>query len=96
MDKLTLKDQARAQLAVVENYEAGRKQVLSDPEHLGEFGKRLDNKARKAALRIAGVELPEGLNVAWATPEDWHQGGYRAEDRAAKVAELKAALGAAA
>lgn len=63
--------------AMVANYDEGRKQVLAERPEL--FGKLLDNRARKMALKLAGISLPEGFTIAWATPEGWGKGssGYR-------------------
>ena len=63
--------------AMVANYDEGRKQVLAERPEL--FGKLLDNKARKMALKLAGIALPDGFTIAWATPEGWGKGshGYR-------------------
>lgn len=43
----------------------------------GKFGKDLDRKARKMALRLGGWRLPPGVTIAWATPDEWATGGYR-------------------
>ena len=60
---------------MVENYDKARAQVLADKPEL--FGKALDNKARKLALKLAGIALPKGLTIAWATPDRWGHAGYR-------------------
>jgi hypothetical protein len=65
------KQQARA--AVVAHYQ----EALHQFDGSGLFGKKLDNKARKLALKIAGITLPTGCTIAWATPENWNQRGYR-------------------
>lgn len=63
--------------AMTANYDRARKELLA--ERPGLFGKQLDNKARKLALKLAGIELPEGCTIAWATPSGWGNGraGYR-------------------
>lgn len=61
--------------SMVTNYPLARAQVLAN--NPGLFGKTLDNKARKQALRMAGIELQEGMTIAWATPDDWAKNGYR-------------------
>lgn len=43
----------------------------------GKFGKDLDRRARKLALRMGGWRLPAGVTIAWATPDGWAAGGYR-------------------
>lgn len=42
------------------------------------FGKALDRHSRRLALKLSGVELPEGMTIAWATPPGWGKDGYRA------------------
>ena len=63
--------------AMTANYDKAREELLKARPEL--FGKLLDNKARKLALKLAGIELPEGCTVAWATPHGWAHGsaGYR-------------------
>lgn len=73
------RDQAIA--AMVKFYPQARKQLGST----GLIGKALDNKARKLALKLAGIELPEGYTIAWATPDDWGKDGYRNPGRPAAL-----------
>ena len=73
--------QQLAQQAIIDNYDAAREQLANK----GMFGKTLDQKARKLALRMAGIKLPEGATIAWATPDDWAAGGYRSAALAAKT-----------
>ena len=63
--------------AMTANYDKARAELLITRPEL--FGKLLDNKARKIALKLAGIELPDGLTIAWATPAGWGHGrtGYR-------------------
>jgi len=65
----------RAELcdAMQVHYEAARRQLAD----AGVFGKALDNKARKLALKMSGKELPIGMNIAFATPDGWGSNGYR-------------------
>lgn len=72
----------QAASAMLSHYAAARSQLAAT----GLFGKALDNKARKLALELAGLSLPDGATIAWATPADWAEDGYRASVRAAKVA----------
>ena len=81
------KEQQIAQQAMIAHYDEARAQL----EHKGLFGKELDRKARKLALRLGGVRLPEGATIAWATPDDWAEGGYRAEALAVKAVAARAA-----
>jgi hypothetical protein len=67
--------------AMIKHYPAARKQLSA----AGHFGKTLDQKARKLALKMAGIELPEGQTIAWATPEGWCEGGYRSPGRPAEM-----------
>lgn len=72
-------DQAKAQAAMAAKYEEGRAQALAkDP---GLFGKQLDRAARRRAIQLAGVQLPAGMTIAWATPAGWGHGplGYRGQ-----------------
>lgn len=71
-----------ATFAMVANYDKARAQLLTARPEL--FGKILDNKSRKLSLKMAGVELPEGITIAWATPAGWGHGrdGYRATNAA--------------
>lgn len=73
--------QEAAQSAMQVHYTEARRQLAG----AGAFGKTLDLKARKLALRLAGVTLPPGATIAWATPADWAEGGYRENARAARV-----------
>lgn len=75
------KAQQLAQQAIIKNYDAAREQL----SRKGVFGKELDRKARKLALRMAGIQLPDGATLAWATPDDWAAGGYRSAALAAKT-----------
>lgn len=72
-------DRQIAQQAMIDHYDAARAELGKT----GAFGKDLDRKARKLALRMAGIRLPEGASIAWATPDDWGRGplGYRAPGR---------------
>jgi len=65
---------AEAQAAMVANYQTARETLVKTT---GAFGKELDRKARKLALKMAGIELPEWATIGWATPDDWGSGGYR-------------------
>lgn len=67
--------------AMTKHYPQARKQLAD----AGAFGKDLDRKARKLALRLAGVELPEGFTIAWATPDDWAADGYRKPGKPASL-----------
>ena len=73
--------QQLAQQAIIDNYDAAREQLANK----GMFGKTLDQKARKLALSMAGIQLPDGATLAWATPDDWAAGGYRSAALAAKT-----------
>ncbi len=64
--------QEEAQDKMVEFYPVARAEL----EKKGLFGKVLDNKSRKLALKMAGVKL-FFHTVAWATPEGWGSNGYR-------------------
>lgn len=55
--------------AMVANYGKARAEMLRIRPEL--FGDLLDNKARKLALKMAGIVLPVGLTIAYATPENW-------------------------
>jgi hypothetical protein len=79
---MTTITQAQAIAAVRKNYDAARTELAN----AGMFGKTLDNKARKLALKMAGIELPEGKTIAWATPDGWNVGGYRSGALAKKAA----------
>lgn len=59
--------------AMIKFYPQARQQLAET----GAFGKTLDNKARKLAIKLAGIILPDGLTIAWATPDDWASDGYR-------------------
>jgi hypothetical protein len=59
--------------AMIDNYPAARNEL----SNIGMFGKQLDLKSRKLALKLAGLTLPEGKTVAWATPSGWTDEGYR-------------------
>ena len=50
--------------AIAQHFEAAAKQ-LGDQ---GLFGKELNRKARKLALKMAGYKLPEGVTIAWCSP----------------------------
>jgi hypothetical protein len=63
--------------AMVEFYPQARQQLADS----GAFGKVLDNKARKLSLKLANITVPEGLTIAWATPDDWGKNGYRSPGR---------------
>ncbi|MDO4687084.1 MAG: hypothetical protein Q4A92_11115 [Corynebacterium sp.] len=75
--------QKLAQQAMLAHYDEARVQL----ERKGLFGKDLDRKARKLALRLGGVRLPEGVTLAWATPDGWAEGGYRAAALSIKAVE---------
>ena len=75
--------QKLAQQAMIAHYDEARAQL----ERKGLFGKNLDNKARKLALRLGGIRLPEWATVAWATPDDWAAGGYRSAALAKKTVD---------
>lgn len=77
--------QKLAQQAMIDHYD----EALAQLECEGLFGKALDRKARKLALRLGGVRLPEWATIAWATPDDWATGGYRTATLSAKAAEAK-------
>lgn len=53
----------QAAAAIEQHYKAARA-VL---EVTGQFDKNLDRKARKLALRMGGLKVPEGACIAWAT-----------------------------
>jgi hypothetical protein len=63
------------QNAIRSHYLAARQELANK----GSFGKELDRRARKLALTMAGVVLPEGWTIATVTPTSWGQGpsGYR-------------------
>lgn len=63
--------------AMAAHYDAARAQLANG----GGFGKVLDRKARKLAIQLSGVKLPEGSTIAWATPDGWGAGplGYRGQ-----------------
>jgi len=71
--------------AMEQHYPQARQQLAN----AGAFGKILDNKARKLALKIAGIELPAGSTIAWATPDDWGKDGYRNAGRPSEMLEGK-------
>jgi hypothetical protein len=54
--------------ALIKNYPKAREELCKN----GLFGKVLDNKARKLALKMAGLSLPDGKTIAWATPDGWN------------------------
>ena len=62
-----------AQDAIAKNYNEARGLLASK----GLFGKTLDNKARKLALRMGGFKLPDGWTIARVTPSNWGSWGYR-------------------
>lgn len=64
--------------AMATHYDAARAQLANAA---GGFGKELDRKARKLAIKLSGVQLPEWATIAWATPDGWGTGplGYRAQ-----------------
>lgn len=66
----------QAQDIMTAHYSAARKQLAN----AGSFGKKLDYKARKLALRLSGECFPPDMTIAWATPDGWGSGplGYRA------------------
>ena len=68
-------DRGAACAAMSLHYNQAREQL----GHTGLFGKALDNKARKLALKMGGITLPPGMTIAWATPEAWGKSpqGYR-------------------
>ena len=66
------KSQQLAQQAIINNYDAAREQLSCK----GLFGKELDLEARKLSLSMAGIQLPDGATLAWATPDGWVTGGY--------------------
>ena len=55
-----------AKSAVAANYESARAELA-----VKHFGKELDRKARKLALKMGGFELPEGWTIAMVTPDGW-------------------------
>jgi hypothetical protein len=79
VNRETLQNQAiqAAQSAIAAHYDTARAE-LSDS---GLFGKELDRKARKLALKMGAFTLPEGWTIAMVTPPGWGQGllGYRAQ-----------------
>ena len=56
--------QEQGQRAINTHFEAAAKQLAD----AGAFGKKLDNKARKLALKMGGYKLPEGVTIAWCSP----------------------------
>ena len=80
VNRETLQNQAiqAAQAAIAAHYDTARAELSTE----GLFGKELDRKARKLALKIGGFTLPEGWNIAMVTPTGWGQGrlGYRAQN----------------
>ena len=64
MKELTICTQEQGQHAIATHYETAAKK-LSDK---GVFGKELNRKARKLALKMAGYKLPEGVTIAWCSP----------------------------
>lgn len=68
---------AAAQTAIAAHYDAARAELSA----LGWFGKELDRKARKVALKKGGFGLPEGWTIAMVTPPNWGHGalGYRGQ-----------------
>ena len=50
--------------AINTHFEAAAKQLAEK----GTFGKKLNNKARKLALKMGGYKLPEGMCIAWCSP----------------------------
>ncbi len=77
--------QAQAKAAVIEHYNDARAQLSAT----GAFGKNLDRKARKLALRLGGLRLPEQYDIAWATPSVWGANGYRCTTSAQHMAARK-------
>lgn len=78
MNKLTYQQAEQmaveaAQAAMVQNYPAAAAELAKT----GLFGKTLDRKARKLALRMGGFTLPEGWTIAMVTPQGWGANGYR-------------------
>ena len=70
-------EQQAAARAMLSNYDAARAKLAAT----GLFGKTLDRQDRKLALSMGGVEIPEGMTVARATPHGWGAGplGYRGQ-----------------
>ena len=66
-----------AHAAITAHYDTARAELAV----AGLFGKELDRKARKLALKMSGFTLPEGWTIAMVTPTGWGQGqlGYRAQ-----------------
>ena len=67
-----------AQAAIAAHYDTARAELSA----AGLFGKELDRKARKLALKMGGLTLPEGWTIAMVTPPGWGQGrlGYRGQN----------------
>lgn len=72
MQMNTQPTQQQACAAMVQFYDEARAQLVNFC-----FGKELDRRARKLALKLAGISLPEGMNISWATPEGWGHGRLR-------------------
>lgn len=80
----TATSRQQASDAIARHYDEAR-EVLSKT---GGFGKELDRKSRKLALRMASLKVPEGACIAWATADGWGSGllGYRGQ----KAADMQA------
>lgn len=72
-----------AQTVLLQHYAAARAELARG----GMFGKQLDQKARKLALRMGSHTLPEGWTIATVTPAGWGRFGYRAEDISRALAD---------
>ncbi len=62
-----------AYAAIREHYQAARTELSRS----GMCGKKLDYKARRLALCMGAITLPDDRTLSWATPLNWSAGGYR-------------------
>lgn len=65
MEQLIICTKEQGLQAIETHYEAAAKQLVEK----GAFGKELNRKARKLALKMGGYKLLEGVNIAWCSPE---------------------------
>ena len=65
MEQLIICTKEQGREAIEQHYSAAAEQLANQ----GAFGKELNRKARKLALKMGGYKLPEGVNIAWCSPE---------------------------
>lgn len=59
-----MENQEEFQFAIAQNYVKAKSLLLGTQLN--------DLKVREFALKIAGLVLPEGKSIEWATPEGWN------------------------